>query len=419
MKGFMENSKEGGKKNLIILMNAVAIDSRATQGLSGGDRILIELTKRWKDLFNNFQIITCTSGERIIKNYIQDFHNLKIGVIKISPSYYNNLAKLYLYKTFKGLFFLKRLLKKYKLGRNTYLYSSSDFWPDSIPAFYAKLKYPHLRWIAGFYLFAPTPWQKDSPYKTSFKHWIRGLIYWLTQLPIYWIIKKYADFVFVTSNPDVKKFITPKRDKSKIIIIQGGVDIKESQKYLKSGKIIPLNQRRYDACFVGRFHYQKGVLELIEIWKMVCQKRREAKLAMIGVGPLEEEMKAKIKKYHLENNIELLGFRDGEKKYQIFKNSKIMVHPATYDSGGMAAAEGMAWGLPGVSFDLEALKTYYPQGMIKTPLGNLEQFSKNILRLLQKKEDYQNMSLKARKLIEDFWNWDLRAKKIYKRIIYE
>lgn len=406
--------RKNKRKNLIILMNAVAIDSRATQCLSGGDRILIELTKRWKDLFNNFQIITCTSGERIIKSYLSGLDNLKIEVLKTPPPYYHNLFKLYLFKTFKGLL----LLKKYKF-KNTYLYSSSDFWPDSIPAFYAKLKYPHLRWIAGFYLFAPTPWQKDSPYKTNFKHWIRGLMYWLTQLPIYWIVKRYANFVFVTSNPDVKKFITPKRDKSKIIVVQGGVDIKESQKYLKSGKIIPLNQRKYDACFVGRFHYQKGVLELIEIWQRVCQKRREAKLAMIGVGPLEEEMKAKIKKYHLENNIEVLGFRDGEKKYQIFKNSKIMVHPATYDSGGMAAAEGMAWGLPGVSFDLEALKTYYPQGMIKTPLGNLKKFAENILRLLEEEKSYQKLSTEAIQLIQEVWDWNKRAKKIYQRIFRE
>ena len=46
----------------------------------------------------------------------------------------------------------------------------------------------------------------------------------------------------------------------------------------------------------------------------------------------------------------------------------MVVHPAIFDSGGMAAAEAMAWGLPGVSFDLPALKTYYPQGMIKNPL---------------------------------------------------
>ena len=31
----------------------------------------------------------------------------------------------------------------------------------------------------------------------------------------------------------------------------------------------------------------------------------------------------------------------------------------------MAAAEAMAWGLPGVSFDLESLKTYYQKVWLK------------------------------------------------------
>jgi len=42
----------------------------------------------------------------------------------------------------------------------------------------------------------------------------------------------------------------------------------------------------------------------------------------------------------------------------------------------MAAMEAMAWSLPGVCFDLEALKTYYPKGMVKVPLGTLIKWQK-------------------------------------------
>ena len=137
---------------------------------------------------------------------------------------------------------------------------------------------------------------------------------------------------------------------------------------------------------------------------------------MIGIGPLEKNIHAKIKKLKLENNIDLLGFKDGNEKYEIFKQSKIMVHPATYDSGGMAAAGGMAWGLPGVSFDLEALKTYYPKGMIKTPLNNIQQFADNVIRLLEDVDLYNSMSRDARNLILDEWDWKKRADIIYDHV---
>jgi glycosyltransferase involved in cell wall biosynthesis len=235
-------------------------------------------------------------------------------------------------------------------------------------------------------------------------------------LPIYWIIKRYADIVFVTSKPDVNKFITNKRSAEKIVVIRGGVDVEPSTEYLSSNNLIPISDRKYDACFVGRFHYQKGVLELIDIWKSVCEKKSNAKLAMIGVGPLESEVKNKISELELNKNIELLGFKDGTDKYEIFKQSKIMVHPATYDSGGMAAAEGMAWGLPGVSFDLEGLKSYYPKGMVKTKIHNIDQFATNITELLDNREYYDKISKEARDLIVEVWDWNKRSEQIYNSI---
>ena len=88
----------------------------------------------------------------------------------------------------------------------------------------------------------------------------------------------------------------------------------------------------------------------------------------------------------------------------------------TYDSGGMAAAEAMAWGLPGVSFDLESLKSYYPAGMLKTKCFDHQQFADNIIRLFQNNNLYQKKSLKAKKLIETTWSWSTRTKTIYHKI---
>jgi glycosyltransferase involved in cell wall biosynthesis len=148
-------------------------------------------------------------------------------------------------------------------------------------------------------------------------------------------------------------------------------------------------------------------------------KKPEAKLAMIGNGPLEAEAREKIKALGLERNIELLGFMDGEQKFEIFKQSKVMVHPATYDSGGMAAAEGMAWRLPGVSFDLEALKTYYPQGMVKIPCYDEHCFADTILRLLSDKDFYEEQAQLAHELILNVWDWKRRAEFVWQAMRLE
>jgi glycosyltransferase involved in cell wall biosynthesis len=137
---------------------------------------------------------------------------------------------------------------------------------------------------------------------------------------------------------------------------------------------------------------------------------------VIGDGHLAVEVREKITRLGLSANVDLLGFRDGEEKFEIFKQSKLMVHPATYDSGGMAAAEGMAWGLPGVSFDLEALKTYYPKGMVKVPCFDEEAFAGAILRLLGDTAFYWEQAADAHALIVDVWDWRKRAEKVFRSL---
>ncbi len=137
---------------------------------------------------------------------------------------------------------------------------------------------------------------------------------------------------------------------------------------------------------------------------------------MIGVGELENEANAKINKLGLESNIVLFGFKDGYEKLKIFKDSRVVVHPAIYDSGGMAACEAMACGLPGISFDLPALKTYYPKGMLKTPCYDLDVFAKNILLLLADEKLYEEMSKEALHWAKE-WDWDKRAKELLTELL--
>jgi glycosyltransferase involved in cell wall biosynthesis len=257
------------------------------------------------------------------------------------------------------------------------------------------------KWVAGFYLFAPSPFNKESPYKG--KSMLKGLIYYLSQFPVYSLLRRNADMVWVTNESDRWRFIDNKRlMPDSVVAVRGGVDT-------KTPLLIPTpKKKRFDAVFIGRLHPQKGVLELVDIWKFVSVKRKSAQLAIIGVGNLENDLVKKIKDCELENNIFLLGFKDGVEKLKIFKDSKVVVHPAIYDSGGMAACEAMACGLPGVSFDLPALKSYYPKGMLKTPCFDLEAFAENILRLLNDEALHRKTAEDALSLAKD-WDWDKRA----------
>lgn len=271
-----------------------------------------------------------------------------------------------------------------------------------------------IRWVCAIYLFAPNPfigYREEGKLRIPS---IRNLLFFLSQKPIIWIAKKFADVIFVTNELDGCEFIRMGRKPEDVKAVIGGVDNKPAIEYLK--KEVKNQEKEYDGCFVGRFHPQKGVLELIDIWEIVCNEKKNSKLAMIGVGELEDEVKRKIFKKKLEHNIILFGFKDSGEKYDIFKKSKIILHPAIYDSGGMAAAEAFAWGLPGVGFDLPALRLYYPQGMLKAPVDDLKAFAGLILNLLNNKDVYNKIRNDAIELASN-WDWDIRAKDILKSML--
>ena len=371
--------------------------------LDGGSRIFIECARRWLAVGVKIYFFTSEEGFELL-------HKYGLKSIKYVVVYSSRYQKLGLYGLY-GVRMIKQCLNAIKMkpskGVNV-IYSGSDFWPDSIPAFFMKMRFKDAKWVAGFYLFASSPFSSESPYKG--KSVLKGIIYYLSQLPVYYLVRKYADLVWVTSEPDRWKFIGNRLSPNEVLAVRGGVDVKTS------ASIPEPKHKKFDAVFIGRFHPQKGVLELIDIWKNVCAQKNDAKLVMIGVGELENEVKKKIKKCGLDQNIFLFGFKDGVEKIRIFKDSCVVVHPATYDSGGMAACEAMACGIPGVSFDLPALKTYYPKGMIKTPCYDLEAFAKNIMNLLTNQKLYTETSKDALDWARE-WDWDKRAKELLEAII--
>ena len=394
------------KKVLFIANNNIGA------GLSGGDRIFTELLRHWRGKLELTLLgseeafsMAATRGVSGFRFLQSDIRNTRRNPYTL-PGLLRHIAR----RLYCGIQTVKAHWNA--IAESSAVYSVSDAYPDCLVGAYIKWRRGQaVTWIAGYYLFVPHPFSAESPYKG--KNWFRGALYWLMQIPSYHLVRRHADYVFVTSLPDVHRFVTPRRPASKVIVVQGGVDITESEQYLRSAAVTPVDQRKYDACFVGRFHFQKGVLELVDIWQKVVAQKKDAQLAMIGEGPLLPEMEARIAALGLRKHITILGFLDGAAKFEVFKQSRLMVHPATYDSGGMAAAEGMAWRLPAVSFDLEALKTYYPQGMLKAAPGNPGQFAGMILNLLNDRALYEKQASAAHALIIEVWDWKKRAQRVH------
>lgn len=380
------------------------------KGLSGSDRIFIEFAKRLK-IKHQVTAYVWEEGYEMCKRQglTED-----IKVLAVNFWCRRGFLICYIARIFKSIWFA--LTTKIDNNKETIIYSASEFWMDSLPAFILKIRFHKIKWIAAWFQTAPNPLvgfaqgARENSYKMS------AFYYWFVQLPIKPLIKYFADFVLVNNDLEKKQFSELEK-KGRVIVVLGAVNIKEIKEWLvknrrrqSSGKNLA---KIYDGVFQGRFHPQKGVVELIDIWKLVVRKVPNAKLAMIGDGPLMKSVKLKIKSEKLENNIKLLGYVfDGEEKYKIFSQSKIVVHPAFYDSGGMAAAEAMAFGIPCVGFNLDSYNSYYPQGMIKVEIEELEKFADAVIELIKNTTKREVIGQEAQKMVLENWSWNNRVDRL-------
>jgi glycosyltransferase involved in cell wall biosynthesis len=371
--------------------------------MDGGTRIFIETAKRWVDKGNVIDLVTTVENYEVCKRY--GLSKVKYTFIP-SQKEVHNLYLIYMLRMLRACIWAFTV--NIPRSENVVIYSGSDFWPDSIPAWVLKMRFRRTKWLAAFYLFTSSPFSKGSLSKGFGR--LRRLFYYLSQVPVYGLIRKYADMVWVTNELDRWRFIDGRRlTADKVIAIKGGVDV-------RTPSLVPEPmEKKFDAIFIGRLVPEKGVLELIDIWKYVCEKKKDAKLAILGSGPLNNQVQNKIRQYGLTDNIKTFGFVDGVEKFKIIKESKVVVHPSIMDSGGMAACEAMVCGLPGVSFDLQSLKVYYPKGMLKTPSYDLKIFANNVLKLLDEESLYRNLSKEAIDFAKD-WDWDKVAKEALNKV---
>lgn len=369
-------------------------------GLSGGDRIWIELSKRIGIKYP-MKVYVWEEGLKIAERD----GLTEVEYILWSAKFWAKFGFFvnYFARIFIGIFNALKL--KLENTPQTIIYSASEFWQDSLPSLVLKLRYPKIKWIAAWYQTAPNPFKV--------KYHFRAFLYFLAQLPIKPLIRKFADLVIVNNENERGEFKEMDRG-DKVLVMLGALDLEKIKAYQRKYKS---TRKIYDGVFQGRFHPQKGVIELVDIWKMVVDKKPDAKLAMIGDGPLMKDVRFKIKDLRLGKNITLFGYIfDGPKKYKIFSQSKVVLHSAIYDSGGMASAEAMAFGLPAVGFDLTAYKSYYPRGMIIAKVGDLRDFAKQVLLLLDNTKFRTKIGKEGLRMLESNWSWQTRADNLTKFI---
>jgi len=135
------------------------------------------------------------------------------------------------------------------------------------------------------------------------------------------------------------------RPRTRAVVIPNGIDLREI------AAISPV-QHQSDLLFAGRLIREKHADLLIDSFRILLKDHPELSLLIIGEGPEEESLRARIREKGMEGSVRIMNFfpRHEDLVAQM-KAAKVFVLPSTREGFGITALEALACGLPVVTVD--------------------------------------------------------------------
>lgn len=185
------------------------------------------------------------------------------------------------------------------------------------------------------------------------------------------------------------------------------------------GKFAPdrYPNQEYDAIFYARLIPEKGLYDLLPIWKQVTKRAPKAKLAVAGVTEDRKYVNNFLemtKKYRLDENIIFLGELDENTLIRSIKSSKLTLYPSVLDSFSLVTLESLACGTPVVAYDIAAIRHNFRRcdAVFRCPIKDNKDMAEKVLLILEGKVLRTTLSKKAREYSAAYaWTNVARAEK--------
>lgn len=161
-------------------------------------------------------------------------------------------------------------------------------------------------------------------------------------------ILKAADKVIALSNEWKRRF-EETFGLTNCVVLENGINTERLRPAITDNRIHP-----HSFLSLGRLGERKGTYDLIEAIERVKQQVPDIKCYLAGDGDIEK-CKAIVVQKSLQDNIDVVGWADFDKKLELLKKSSVMVLPSYNEGLPMAILEGMASGKAVISTTVGAI----------------------------------------------------------------
>ncbi len=247
-----------------------------------------------------------------------------------------------------------------------------------------------IKWAAVF--------DNTVPFIYTGKIFIRLLAWFFYQFSLR--LLKDADYIFAV-RPVLKEYLVEKgikRDRS--VVTGNAIEIG----YIKSSQ--KNNRYNIDALFVGRINEMKGIYDMLKVLEIVKVKYPNFQFALMGSGEdaTMKQYKDRISKMGLSHNIQFLGYKTGQEKFNIIKSSKCFWFLSHTESFPVAPLEAVCCGLKAIVYDLEAYNMYKNNEVLVVKKNDFAAVAEKVIEIFIE-GNYENKE--GVKLFHKIsWSWD-------------
>lgn len=159
-------------------------------------------------------------------------------------------------------------------------------------------------------------------------------------------INKYVTN-YVAVSDKASEFLYPKRIQNKVIIIPNLIAFDKFQyseaSRNKLRKELGISNKKVYG-IIARIDPQKNHSFLLDIFKEILNKEPESKLLIVGLGPLEKDIKEKVNQLGINNSVFFKGYVNNTSDY--YSMFDIFLYPTRFEGFGIVLEEAQASGLP-------------------------------------------------------------------------
>ncbi len=294
-----------------------------------------------------------------------------------------------------------------------------------LPAILLKKKYPSIKLVVDI-LNYQLPDDSPKNYYYRLRQSGAGVVRSCITLVMFYIgfeltntTIRNVDFIFTVS-PQLVREIKKIYRRDTIDFTPSGIDNKFP--------LVLSQKKKYVGAYVGRMTVQKGIFDLLLVWKDVVSKKRDAKLALAGTVDKvnTDAIKRMIQQYKLDNSIDFYGEVTEKRKNNILSDSGLFIHLARYEPlfPVIGILEGFSHGLPAVIFNMPVVSAQnlakYSNFLYIIPNGDIHAAARMILAYIQLPTSRKHKNSQQAKKFADKYDWNAIAKKefdVFDRLI--